>query len=395
MADRTEEFRKLHAKAERALSDEELQGVRKVLLRRRPKKAPEDPFADKRRGVEKDLQRAISDARTALADAFDKMDDPSSTAADLNRAGDTLTACDAELLAVASRVKALQAVVRAADEQLAKRTRHNEGRQVLEHNFNALAVLADLAGKHRVCFALGKEELQRHRGMLVGFLKSGVLLTPGLGDGASAGTSAVSVSLRNKTVHAGGVGSIASIASAAKAAEVTKRAAKGVRGAADAASSSVVAAGTNAFKMALSAAGGATKGAHDGAASASQPQPQPDKWGSAFAESLSEERRDELVQEHAALLVQQKRSSAQEAKQVEAAVHEVSVMNAIMAEQVALQAEQLALVERNTDSSHDNLVAAAGELKKPLSARWNAKRTLAATLYGCSAFLLFANWALR
>jgi dienelactone hydrolase len=384
--DRTQELLELHETARGAATEDSPPAIQKA-------RTVADPFAVPRVALYTSYRRSITDARAAIVAALAVIDDAASTPVSRDSASETLLMADAALLAVAAGVKQLQLAVEGAETKMAARTKLNEGRQIIEHNYNALTVLAEAIGRQRIAVALAREEVDRHRSMLIRFSKAGVLVCPtserAYDAAAAAAASPASPNqdaLKRVAAKQPKLGGLNAKVMAGNATQLTKRAVAGVKSLAEATSTGVVALGARASKRADS----------DPAAAAARAKihAEQSRWDTAVGE-LTETERHDLQEEHQQLVEMQRQSSVAAARQVEAAVRDLSVLTAILGEQVALQAEKLVLVERNTAASKTNLEAASGELLKPLAARWTAKRVLAVTLFACSGALLGANWLIR
>jgi hypothetical protein len=382
--DRTQELLELHETARGAATEDSPPAIQKA-------RTVADPFAVPRVALYTSYRRSITDARAAIVAALAVIDDAASTPVSRDSASETLLMADAALLAVAAGVKQLQLAVEGAETKMAARTKLNEGRQIIEHNYNALTVLAEAIGRQRIAVALAREEVDRHRSMLVRFSKAGVLVCPTSERAYDAAAAASPASpnqdaLKRVAAKQPKLGGLNAKVMAGNATQLTKRAVAGVKSLAEATSTGVVALGARASKRADS----------DPAAAAARAKihAEQSRWDTAVGE-LTETERHDLQEEHQQLVEMQRQSSVAAARQVEAAVRDLSVLTAILGEQVALQAEKLVLVERNTAASKTNLEAASGELLKPLAARWTAKRVLAVTLFACSGALLGTNWLIR
>ncbi len=100
--------------------------------------------------------------------------------------------------------------------------------------------------------------------------------------------------------------------------------------------------------------------------------------------------------EHAALETRQRDESASAARSVEASIRELGVLTTILQEQVSLQAEQMLLIERNTDESAANVARSRSELAKSADVGfWSFKRIIAAIVWAHTLALLLLHFIIR
>lgn len=394
--DRTSDLRSLVDAARAKLGQEE---VTRLLAEgnaaRKKRKVGIDPFAASLQQVMAMYTSAMASARVAICNAVSAMDDVEGTSVHRAVCSDALVVSDASLLAASTAVAQLSSAVERAEKQLARRTSHNEGRELIEHTFNAATALADSIGRRRIAVALAREDMDRHRTLLLNFSKAGVLVCPG----ADQQRALLSEEAQRK-VRRAAPPPMSGANISAKATAASRRAVEGARSLAENTTAQMLSFGAKAKaaidRTAMRAAGDGddTRQSKTGAGGGSS--------SCAFTENIertlavaSAGRREELQQEQTLLQSRQQRSSVAAARQIEAAVQEVSVINAIMREQIALQAEQITLAERNTADSKASLRAATDQLRQPVRAKWNAKRTLTSVLVACSIALLTANAIIR
>lgn len=373
MPDRSADFRALH----QTVRDD------KKPAERKPNKLPDTPFAEPLRVVVASVRRTLLESRERVAQALTTIDDYTSTPDARGAAADGLVLSDASLLAAASATQQLVTAVQAADDKLAKRFRgSNVGRQQLEHTYNALQTMAALVSQQRIAVALAREEVDRHRTMLVRWQKAGVLVAPQPAPAAVVAAPAVTAKAAKKAAPPEGTAAAtASRLSALKASAMTQ-----VKSIAQTTKHNVAALSERASRAAGPAQASAQTAQRFQAAAARYDED---------VDKADTQWRGELAQEHAELVERQNLTASKAAKQVEGAVRELSVLTSILNEQVTLQSEKLELVERNTRDTQSNLQGAAEQLLQPLQQTWTAKRILAAALWVSMVLMLAADWLVR
>ncbi len=95
------------------------------------------------------------------------------------------------------------------------------------------------------------------------------------------------------------------------------------------------------------------------------------------------------------LLQRQHTLEAQSAKEVELGVMQLSQLNALVSEHVFAQAEQIAMLERNTEESRTAIRKAASELEKPLERKWNGTRMFIVFVWINIVVLYLSHWVIR